>query len=122
MRQLSQSLLRPFSDKISSTKRMRPRPSTRPLLEALEDRTMPSLIASQILPLLGSGLTGATSAAPAPSTNTVTATPSSLTFSPATAQTITLTANIGGGSAGTPNGGTVNFTVGGLGTVNNVAV
>jgi hypothetical protein len=134
MRQFSQSLLRLFSDKISSAKRMRPRPSCRPLLEALEDRTMPALIASQVLPILAnqallliqSGRTGVipgvTSTAPAPSTNTVSATPPSLPFSATTDQTITLRSDIGGGSAGTPNGGTVDFTVSGLGTVNNVAV
>jgi Ice-binding-like len=126
MTQLFQSLLRLFSDKTSPAKRMRPRPSTRLLLEALEDRTTPSLIASQFLLLFESGRTGIipgiTSTAPAPSTNTVSATPSSLTFSVAAAQTITLTANIGGGSNGTPNGGVVNFTVSGIGTVNNVAV
>jgi ice-binding like protein len=135
MRHLSQSLLRRFSDKISTVKRMRPRPSCRPLLEVLEDRTMPALIASQVLPLPGSQallliesgrtgvIPGVTSTASAPSTNTVSTTPSSLPFSATTVQTITLTAVIGGGGAGTPNGGTVSFTVsGGLGTVNNVAV
>jgi hypothetical protein len=126
MRQFLQSLLRLFSDKTSPAKRMRPRPSTRLLLEALEDRTTPSLIASQALLFIESGrmgiIPGITSTTPAPSTNTVSATPSSLTFSATTAQTITLTAIIGGGGAGTPNGGAVNFTVSGLGTVNNVAV
>jgi hypothetical protein len=122
MRHLFHSLLRPFSGKASPAKRMRPRPSTRPLLEALEDRTMPSLIASQVLPLIGTGRTGATSATPAPTTNTVSVTPSSLTFSATTAQTVTLRSDIGGGGNGTPNGGTVNFTVSGLGTVTGVAV
>src|ERR1700722_10038670 len=120
MSQLFQSLRKSFSGETSPAKRTRPRPSSRPLLEALEDRTMPSLIASQYLPLVGTGRTGATSAAPVPSTNTVTA--SSVPFSATTNQTITLTSIIGGGSNGTPNGGTVNFTVNGFGSVNNVAV
>ncbi len=127
MTQLFQSLLRLFSSRTSPARLMRPRPSTGLLFEVLEDRTTPSLIASQFLPLFESGLTGIipgiTLLAPASSTNIVSATPSSFTFSATTAQTITLTSVIGGGGAGTPNGGTVNFTVsGGLGTVNNVAV
>ncbi len=126
MTQLFQSLLRLFSYKTSLAKLMRPRPSTRLLCEALEDRTTPSLIASQVLLLFESGRTGfipgITSTAPASSTNTVSGTTSSFTFSATTAQTITLTSDVGGGSSGTPNGGSVNFTVSGLGTVNNVAV
>lgn len=126
MRRLFQSLLGPFAGKTSPATRVRPRPSFRPLLEALEDRTTPSLIASQFLPLLESGRTGIipgiTSTAPAPSTNSVSVIPSSLTFSAATGQTITLRSDIGGGGAGTPNGGFVTFTVSGLGTVNSVAV
>jgi Ice-binding-like len=121
-----QPLLRLLTDKTSTGRRVRPRYSFRPMLEALEDRTTPSLIASQILLLFGTGRTGIipgiTSTAPAPSTNTVSAAPSSLIFSATSAQTITLTSNIGGGGAGTPNGGVVNFTVGGIGTVNNVMV
>jgi hypothetical protein len=137
-----QPLLRLFSHKASNGWRVRPRQSFQPLLEELEDRTTPSLIASQVLQLvvnqgvmlMQSGRTGVipgvtpgvppgvVSTAPAASTNTVSATPSSLDFSATSAQTITLTSVIGGGAAGTPNGGTVNFTVSGLGTVNNVAV
>jgi hypothetical protein len=129
-----QPLLRLFSDKTSTGGRVRPRPSFRPLLEALEDRTTPSLIASQVLQIIvnqslmltESGRTGVipgiTPAAPAPSTNSVSVAPSSLVFSTTAAQTITLTSVIGGGAAGTPNGGSVNFTVSGLGTVNNVQV
>jgi type VI secretion system secreted protein VgrG len=117
-----QLLLRPFSDKTSPVERTRPRPFFRPLLEVLEDRTVPSLIASQVLLLLGTGRVGATSAAPAPTTNLVSTTPSTLPFSATTAQTITLRSDIGGGGAGTPNGGTVSFTVSGLGSVNGVTV
>jgi hypothetical protein len=120
MSQLIHALVRPFSGKAARNKRARQRPSDRPLLEALEDRTLPSLIASQYLPLVGTGRTGATSAAPVPSTNTVTA--SSVPFSATTDQMITLRSDLGGGGNGTPNGGTVNFTVSGLGTVNNVPV
>jgi hypothetical protein len=126
MTQLFRSLLRLFSSRTSPARLMRPRPSTRLLFEVLEDRTTPSLIASQFLPLFESGRTGLipgiTLLAPVSSTNTVSATPSSLTFSATTAQTITLTSDVGGGSNGTPNGGSVTFTVSGLGTVSNVAV
>jgi Ice-binding-like len=116
-------LLSPFSARTTAAERTRSQSSRRSLfLEVLEDRTVPSLIASQVLPLLGTGRVGATSAAPAPTTNLVSTTPSSLPFSATTSQTITLRSDISGGSNGTPSSGTVNFTVGGLGTVNGVAV
>jgi hypothetical protein len=82
------------------------RASFRPILERLEDRTVPSLIGSQIL-----GLT----------TTTVAVTPPTLNFNASANQTIALTANVAG-VGGIPNGGTVTFTVGNLGTVANVAV
>ena len=99
-----------------------PLPSCRPMLEWLEERTVPSLIASQILPLLGSGRTGGSSGLPAPTSTTVSVIAPSLSASAPTSQTIALIAKVGGGSAGTPNGGTVNFNLGIFGTVNNVAV
>jgi hypothetical protein len=83
--------------------------SLRPTLERLEDRIVPSLIASQFLQPTESVLT------------------STVTFSATTNQIVTLTADVGL-IGGTFNGGTVNFTVvstlGGtvLGTVNNVPV
>jgi type VI secretion system secreted protein VgrG len=55
-----------------------------------------------------------------PSTDTVYS--STATFSATQNQTITLISVIGGGSNGIPNGGTVNLTVDGFGTVNNVPV
>lgn len=85
----------------------------RPVLERLEDRTMPSLIAGQVLPLITPGVT----------TTTVSVAPATLVFSDTANQTITLTATIGTMA----NVGTVNFTVTNsqgtvLGTVNNVPV
>jgi hypothetical protein len=74
-----------------------------PTLEILEDRTMPSLIASQVLPFL---LNTAT-------TNTVTVLAPALSASSPTPQLITLRDTIPG--AGT--GGTVTFTLPGGGTV-----
>jgi type VI secretion system secreted protein VgrG len=56
------------------------------------------------------------------STTIVSVTPPVLTFSPTTNQTVTLTANIDCGGPGLANGGTVNFVVNGIGTINNVAV
>ena len=85
------------------------RPSFRPMFEILEERTVPSLVASQFLQ------------------PTITVPPQFLTFSAATNQIVTLTANIGL-IPGTINVGTVNFTVVStltgmvLGTVNNVPV
>ncbi len=81
---------------------------------------MPTLIASQVLPLVAAGRVGLFSGLLAPSTTTVA--PVASTFNATTAQTITLTDTIGGSGFGTPNGGTVNFTVDSLGTVINVPV
>ena len=55
-------------------------------------------------------------------TSGVSVTPPVLPFSATTDQTVTLVDTIGGAGPNTPNGGTVNFTVAGLGAVNNVAV
>ena len=87
--------------------------SYQPFLERLEDRTMPSLIASQILPLMTPGVT----------TTTVSVAPTTLVFSDTANQVVTLTATIGS----TPNVGSVNFMVTNslgtvLGTANNVPV
>lgn len=126
MNKFLQSLSRRLFGQTSTVQRKSSRPALS--LENLEDRTMPSLIASQVLPLLLSGRIGATSIQPVPSSTTVSSTPSSLAFNAANNQTITLTANINGNGQGTPNGGTVNFTVTStpsgtiLGTVNNVVV
>jgi hypothetical protein len=123
MNSFFRSLLGPFSDKTSPATRKRPRPYSRALsLEVLEDRTVPTLIASQVLPLIGTGRIGAISAMPAPTTDLVSATPAALPFNATAAQTITLRSDIGGGTAGTPTGGLVDFTVSGLGTVTGVAV
>lgn len=75
--------------------------SFRPSLEYLEDRTVPSLIGSQVL-----GLT----------TTTVAVTQPTIPFNATVDQTITLTANVVG-VGGIPTGGTVTFIVGSLGTV-----
>jgi type VI secretion system secreted protein VgrG len=58
----------------------------------------------------------------APTTTAVSVIAPALTASTLTGQTVTLLANVGGGSGGTPNSGTVNFNLGIFGTVNNVAV
>src|SRR5258707_3025184 len=78
-----------------------PRPSFRPTLEHLEDRTAPALIGSQVL-----GLT----------TTTVAVTQPAIPFNATAAQTVNLTATVVG-VGGTPTGGTVTFTVGALGTI-----
>jgi type VI secretion system secreted protein VgrG len=99
------------------------------MLETLEERTVPSLIASQFLPPMVSGLPPGTGLPPGvtPSATTVSVLPTALTFSATTGQIITLTANVAG-LGGPLNGGTVNFTVVStltgavLGTVNNVPV
>jgi type VI secretion system secreted protein VgrG len=95
------------------------------MLETLEERTVPSLIASQFLPptLLQPTVTVLP---PALASSTVSVL-SVVTFSPTTNQIVTLTANVGL-IGGILNGGTVNFTVVStltgtvLGTVNNVPV
>jgi hypothetical protein len=101
-----------------------------PTLEILEDRTMPSLIASQVLPLLFPTAPGHTGTGPGtahtgtgPGTahatvNTVTVLAPGLSGSSPTAQKVTLTDTI----SGAPTGGTVTFTVAGIGTVKNVPV
>ena len=94
--------------------------SCKPLLECLEDRTVPSLIASQILPILLGGGGGGVPFAPTNTTVVVIA--PGLSANAQTGQTITLEANVGGGGLGFPNGGTVDFNLGIFGTVDNVAV
>jgi hypothetical protein len=123
-----QSLLQPRFGKATTGQRRRPRPSFRPTLEMLEDRTMPSLIASQVLPVLlptspansAAAIAAANAAATGLGTaNVVTVLAPALTASSPTPQQITLIDVI----RGVPTGGTVNFTLpGGLGTVNNVPV
>jgi Ice-binding-like len=95
-----------------------------PTLEFLEDRCMPSLIASQVLPLMfppGPGAPGAGGpGAPVnlATVNTVTVLAPALTATSPTPQRITLTDTI----SGAPTGGTVTFTLPGGRTVNNVPV
>jgi Ice-binding-like len=79
-----------------------------PTLEVLEDRSMPSLIASQILPLVF----------PRATVNTVTVLAPALSASSPTPQQITLTDTI----SGAPTGGTVNFTIGAFHLADNVPV
>ena len=86
-----------------------------PTLEILEDRSMPSLIASQVLPLMFPGGPGGPGGLG--TVNTVTVLAPALSSSP-TGQLITLTDTI----AGAPTGGTVNFTVGAFHLADNVPV
>jgi type VI secretion system secreted protein VgrG len=79
-----------------------------PTLEMLEDRTTPSLIASQVLPLMF----------PRATANTVTVLAPGLIGGSGTAQQITLRDTI----SGAPTGGFVNFTVPGFAPVTNVRV
>ena len=120
------SLSRRIFGEATSVQRTRPQRSRQLFVECLEERVVPTLIASQVFPLLASGLIGDISTLPAPSTSTVTASPQAITFNAGAAQTITLTDTVGGGGLGTPNGGTVNFTVSSMGivvgAVNNVPV
>ena len=126
MHRFLKSLSKHFFGKATPAQRTRSRPTRRLFVECLEERIMPTLIASQVLPLILSGRIGSPSLenpfVTAPSTCTDIVSPSAITFSASTAQTITLTDIIGGGVFGTPNGGTVNFTVSNLGAVNNVPV
>ena len=96
-----------------SGKAQRGRSRYRPSLEILEDRSMPSLIATQILPGMFPNLP--TNRA---TTSTVTVLAPALTAESPTPQQITLTSTI----SGAPTGGTVNFTIAGAGTLNNVPV
>jgi type VI secretion system secreted protein VgrG len=79
-----------------------------PGFEVLEDRSMPSLIASQLLPLMVHKATVDTVSVLAPG----------LSGSSPTPQQITLTDII----SGAPSGGTVSFHVAGAGTISNVPV
>ena len=89
-------------------------------LELLEDRTTPSLIATQVLPLIVPPPVIQVPPLdwPAPTVDTVAVVAPSLSDSSPTPQQITLTDTI----SGAPTGGTVNFSVAGVGAVNNVPV
>jgi Ice-binding-like len=86
-----------------------------PTLEILEDRSMPSLIASQVLPLMfpPGPPPGPPAVIPTATVNTVTVLAPALTASSPAPQRITLTDTI----SGAPTGGTVTFHVAGVGTV-----
>ena len=114
------SLVKRIFRKAAPAQRGRSRPSCRLNFECLEERLVPSLVASQVLPLLITGNMSLVSTLPSATTTSVSS--PTVTFNGAADQIITLTANIGGSGSGTPNGGTVNFTIGDLGVVTNVPV